>query len=1309
MSALNWGFIQDGGVQESLMHAILYAEDPRTILFGRPGKDAGQDARSADGSVIYQSKYRKDLDLDEAVELALAELEKIKKYRKTDHLNYKHWKDAKKWVLFANFLINSNDVDKWNTKVVTAFDKEGLAADFWDQTKIEGKLAEQPQVRDVFFGCENRVLVGLKEARDLLLKEGHESTFIDGPMFGRESELDCVRSFVASHDKRLLPVFGPGGIGKSRFLYESLVALSQEGWRVLWGLPGSMTTSSQWFRLLNGSQKTCVVLDEPDDPGLLRTVIEQLSTIERRNWRVIFASPTERSDSFRRYRSNLNVANPIHLTALNEANSKKLVNSFLGIQASDAWLHQVYGLSQGNPGWLALIASLAKDGNWKDLPSTTDAIASKYVDDCLTRFSGDSQFQARTLLRWLSLWGNLSTDAGPEIQYLETEGISKSKLIEFLSKFVEAGMVRNWGVGKRIYSVDSVIVRQHLLSEWLLRADDSGVFAVNQNGSDIVDKLLADKLPGVEKIIQSLSNMAISRLNSHETYSFLRPIFTTMIDSAREVTLIEQNHMAELVASLGKADPEHALDVLVAISKNLKEDQVIRDPFWGTQTIKQEKVVSNLSWTLFTLSDHVDDNDLAFRFISEFRNLEILETTHSLSLESGKSPSKLIERLLADPRKSAAFSKPAYDLISSHLTSVAWWPFIGELAKSLLNPVHEWTEWEANWKLRISRQPINPDSHNWNRMVDIRNRFYAALLSDQSAELHRGLWKILSDSHHSLHYTLVEGSVKGEAAVRYLDLLNSDLSECAKILESRQDIDEATHARAMWEWYLQYGHESDLIDSARKCEAIYNGLSEWRVHDFFRFDTDDNLKPETERVTGKLRDAAEPAKFDEFFKEAEQYLALARNGQRDMADQWRIDDLASALADLLPLDLMRDASPLGGFVSSVLSNPESTRTLQYSFAIDVCRIRLRQSKTSGECAASEWLDQLLRISSDKVPLLWGLYSSAHPSWTGLIFDHEIQSILKYLNGFEKQSQFWLLGVMVGTGREELLSLVQEDVHEMRDDPVKLSLHLALFIDSAYRTFLRYEGKPTVALVEWLFNAIGEFKLDGALLDKYELQSMRKMAGFRPTMRQFTDLMQSRVGIERKPISETRFKILPHNFKAGDWCEFIETREDDEKAFHDLCDLALGTNFTALYWMPKYLVQIDPGGANVAHFVRKYLAENRSLEATQLARLGYLASAYATESTAWSEIARPICERTKGMRREDREQVFFGLSRKETGGMWRTRGEVPSQFYSTCDLADRMLREEPTDSPLRPFREWSLKRAQEDLRHEQERVEELGDD
>lgn len=1308
MTALNWGFIENGGMMESLMHAILIAEDYHTNLFGRPGKDAGQDARSGDGSVIYQSKYGDSLKMAGAINLARKELEKIKKYREANHPNYKDWKDAKEWVLFANFSINPNDRNKWESIVLPEFEKVGLTAKYCDKSRIEEKLAKLPEVRDVFFAQENRVLVGLKEAHDLLSNEREDGTALDVQLVGRDDELNRVRCFVDSPDKRLLPVFGPLGIGKSRFLYESLVALSQAGWRVLWGLPGSMAKSSQWFRLLNGSQKTCVALDDQDDPNLLRCVIEQLVTTERRNWRVIFASPTERSDAYQRYKSHQNMEKPICLTALDEPNSKQLVNSCIGSEAPEPWLHQIYNISQGNPGWLTLIASLAKQSRLQDLPSTTDDIASNYVDSCLERFEGESQNQARTLLRWISLWGSLSVESSSEIQDLETEGITRTKRTDYLKKLVETGLVRSRGAANPVYSVASEIVRQHLLSEWLLKKVDDGDFVVNENGKDIVKKLLTGDLPGMQKSVESLSHLAISRLDPQRSHSFLWPIFNAMTASVAQLQLAGQLHMVELVSSLGKADPEQALDVLIEIRKNLNGAQEINDPFWGKRTIKPDSVVTSLSWALFTLSDYIDDDKIASRFLSEFRHLSNLEKDRSLSLESGKSPLKLVERLLVDPSKFDSFSKPAYKMVSQHLTSEDWWPFVGELAKCLLDPVQQSTEWVANWTIRISRKPIDPNSPHWDRLVHVRDLIFKALRDNHSSKLRQYLWKILSDAHHALHYAL--GSVNGVVAERYMERLKTDLSTTAEILKNRQDYDEATHARAMWAWYLQFGQESDLKDSASKCEAIYNGLSEWRVHDFFRFDERDRLEPETERVSKKLREATNAADYDEFFTEAEQYLAAARKGKRDMADQWRIGDLANKLVALLPENLSDASSPLGLFVRSVLSSEQSTRPLAYLFAIDVCLIRLRQTKTSSEHAVNAWLDQLLSISPNKAHLLWDLYSNAHPAWTGDLTEYEFQCILKYLNDLEKYNQFCLLGVVLGAGKEDVLSLVQADVHALRDDPVKLSQYVTAFITSAHLTFLRYKAnqKPSDSLVGWLFDAIGKYNLDGAILGMYEFESLRDLAGFQPAMCQFTNLMKSRVEMEEMSFSDRRFDIIPHDFKAGEWCKFDDHCEEDKIAFRELCSLALGKSFTALYWMPKYLVQIDPSGSNVAAFVEKYLADNPDLESKQIARLGYLASAYPAESTAWAIIARPICETTETtnvMTRSDREHIFFSLSKKESEIYSTTPGEVPSYFIAAHELAERLYREEPPDSPLKSYRRWARNRAKADRQREQENAKE----
>jgi hypothetical protein len=168
MPALNWGLVQDGGVFESLMHAILYILDSDTILFGRLGTDAGQDARSADGTVVYQAKYRQNLNMNGAISLALEELEIIKKYRSPQHDNNVHWRNAQRWVLVANFLTNPYDEMKWKELVVPSFRQAGLEAEYWGIERLEQELHHHSEIEDVFFGGQNRVLVGLKEAHDLL-------------------------------------------------------------------------------------------------------------------------------------------------------------------------------------------------------------------------------------------------------------------------------------------------------------------------------------------------------------------------------------------------------------------------------------------------------------------------------------------------------------------------------------------------------------------------------------------------------------------------------------------------------------------------------------------------------------------------------------------------------------------------------------------------------------------------------------------------------------------------------------------------------------------------------------------------------------------------------------------------------------------------------------------------------------------------------------------------------------------------------------------------------------------------------------
>ncbi|EAQ78806.1 hypothetical protein DSM3645_29931 [Blastopirellula marina DSM 3645] len=1308
---MNWGLIQDGGVLESLMHAILYAENPQTILFGRPGKDAGQDARTADGKIVYQSKYRDGMDMSEAIKVALKELEFITKYREKDHANYQHWEHAERWVLFANLSINPNDDAKWKSEVVPKFAAFGLNAEYWCKSEIEGKLAEKPEVRDVFFEHENRVLVGLKEAHDLIASERIGNDSLDDPMLGRDAELAEVKAFADSNEKRILPVIGPGGIGKSRFLYESLVALSQDGWRVLWGLSGVMAESTQWFRLLNGNQKTCVALDDPEDPRILRAIVEQLSTVERRNWRVIVSCRTDRSGMLRRYQTNSSLDKTIRLSALNESDSKSLINTRLGRQADDAWGHGAFRLTKGVPGWLSLLSELVKQGRLADFPVEVDGVASSYLAACLESV-GDRE-RALTVLRWLSLWGSVVFDGNEnqrdEIELLTQEGIPKSDLGDLLKKLVDTGLVRNWGIGKRLYGVESMLVRQSILSEWLLNETSDGKYSVGAAGKALVSELLSGRVPRIDDIFQTIASLSFSRLDSEDAFTLLQPIFDELAGVATSANLVGQNHIAELVAKLGVADPENALDVLIAIREHLKDVQEIADSFWGNFTFTRNKVLSTLSWTLFNLADRVDDAVVASRFLGEFRELAKLAETGMEPSDPGKSPSQLLHRLLCESRNSEVFAKPAFEMANEKLFQEGSWPFVGRLAKCILEPMRERNEWVGNWTLGVARFALVTGSSDWERLLDLRAKLFEALKLGHHESLHESIWSLLSDSHHSINYALAHYRIIAQDAQNYRDVLREDLTKSKELLEKPLSFGEATRARPMWAWYLDHGKDEVSVALARECEKIYSGLSEWQIHDFFRFDYDERLAFETKRIAGKLLAAADESEVTGFFDEVDRYLRNARGDSEDLADGMQLVALAELLADQFSLDAQNDTSALSSFVRSVLAAGNEAKPREFRFVVSMCRKRLKDLKANGDVDGEKWLTELLAISQSKEKVLYQLYQNAHPDSIGPLTAGEVRCILARKESFMPHERAWLLGVIVGAFDETVASEVFSFLESSEFSLFETSNFLGLFIRSARLAFLRFDRSPTQKLCHSVLEWIISLKLNGGLLGFYDLKAMFESSEYVPDMRTFASLMRSRVELESISTRRDQIEVLPYGFDAKAWCQLDPSSSSDVSAFDDVCRLALGDSFTATYWIPGVLSEIDADGVLVAAFVARYLDESEEPDNLKgLSKLANLASKYAVNSEAWAGIARSVCERARSLPRKDREHLYFCLSSKETGVMTSMPGEVPQYYIEACEEAKRLLEQEPVSSPLLEYRRWALNSAERDLRFEQGRAEEDAD-
>ncbi|MGL6227088.1 MAG: hypothetical protein ACRC10_10755 [Thermoguttaceae bacterium] len=1310
MSEPNWGMINDGGVFESLVHAILFAKEPNTLLFGRPGKDAAQDARSADGTVVYQAKYRQGMTMDDAIKLALDELKKIKTYRQKKHANYRHWKDAKKWVLVANFETNTNDHAKWENQVVPAFGKIGLEANYWDLKTLDGELTQHPEIHDVFFDGENHVLVGLHEAHNLLEHEFIGSDSLDKKLVGREAELEKIKEFVTS-DKRILPVIGVGGIGKSRLLYESLLQLSEEGWQVFWALPESMKQSSKWFHLLNGNQKTCVVIDGADF-SLMKVMLEQLSTNVRKNRKVIISCRTEKADFIRQLQTNQLVANPLNLKPLNEEHTKELLTNYLE-NTDDAWAHSVYQLTKGVPGWICLVAELAKQNKLPKLPETVTMIASLYVNSCLESIS-EIERTAKTILRWLALWGTLKLDSAWKDTAAEIAFLKDFKQIipditnEILEDLVRTGLVKNYGIGKRCYSIQPKIIRQHILSDWLF-SNTNGTYQVNCDGQELVRQLVAGEIYPIDTVLRSLAQLAIIYLDDFTADSFFAPLFNELENVAKSANARGQKRIAELVERIGKAAPERALDVLKMLRENIGEDEKSKSVFWGEQVYTHNDLLDELPWILFCIAEYVSDESTARRVIGEFQEYVKLEDNNTLKAMKkgyGKSPRQLLRRLLCESRNSTTFAEPARKYVSEVIADPSSWPCVGLVCECLLDPLRQSWKWVGSGTLQFS-QCVCPA---WDCASQVRSKIYELLThSEIASELRPKLWQVLANAHGVLlraTFNFIKDVKKREP---FIEIIKNDLEFCVKILTDKtrdMTLKEAEQARDLWENHLRSGNA--FVKLAEKCEEAYAQLAvtKWKLHEFFSFD--DYKDPSAVKRTAKeLKSVSD---YQEFFTAAKEYLDIARKGKKDMADYLKIAALADECIE--PFDpVAENPTPLVQYVQSIVAkdDPQSDNEWAWLFVVDLYQryIATIKRKTNNN-NPTENVNELLNGIKCKNKLLFAIYSNAGPDLLGLLTEDEFEIVLKHKDELESWNFVWLLGVFAVVDAEKVKSLLQEHLgSEKITDLDEKSRLLGGFIRSCDMAVRRYKSKVDVQIVEQIISIITDSKLDGRLLGLHELKYLCEQSGYKMPMTQFCKLIESRIKLDLKDKPYADFVAWPDDFELIKFVTFDATKQEEPEAFNELCSLAVSNvrSFIASYSLPEYIRQFDDTGQYVTEFVKTKMRTAPPPSARETRHLAKLAAIYPENSASWTACASLICEYAQTFSTAERFDIYYALENTSGEAIESAMGEVADHYYRKRDDAKARFEEE-TNSHLKRYRKWALERAKARLRAEQERVEEV---
>jgi DNA-binding transcriptional ArsR family regulator len=323
----------------------------------------------------------------------------------------------------------------------------------WGAAELALQLNEAPHLRNLFFADGSLCTLDFAAEE---LKSAYRS--VGCPAFrGRGAELEAIGSFVADAEARLLKVFGPRHVGKTRLVIE---ALSDRGGLVVWsGTPVAATL--ELFRDLDAEDRDVVLVVDRCDPTAAARLAEYANERRRLKTIVIVAGASTGS--------GLGQARVLNVTPLSEDDSLRLVQEVApGLSFGQvSWIAEVAG---GLPGLLLYASALVREaGVSTEEPSSSVRVRlASLVAESHLRDLDPSLRSALTVVALLPVLG-VAAEAARELDAVsQALGLSGDTVQQHLPALRQAGLVQDRG---RFVEVVPPLLGEHLVSEQLGRLE----------------------------------------------------------------------------------------------------------------------------------------------------------------------------------------------------------------------------------------------------------------------------------------------------------------------------------------------------------------------------------------------------------------------------------------------------------------------------------------------------------------------------------------------------------------------------------------------------------------------------------------------------------------------------------------------------------------------------------------------------------------------------------------------------------------------------------------------------------------------
>lgn len=1331
MSDIKWGLIRSGYTFQDMICSLIRLEDHNARLYVRPGKDYAQDARSGDGRIIYQMKFHQS----EAASLAIADAKKeantIAKYLATFGKSQEIWQGVQKWILVSNVAFGSSEDKRWIDEVKPLFEALGLEASYWQKLEIETRLHKYPDLKQAYFGGETRVFLGIAEAIEQVRSQALEHpNALDAHYQGRETELEQYKNFLLNDLKKILVIHGPGGIGKTRFLLKGAETQAlAEGWQVLWANVETMTTTSSWFMGLIAERPTLLLIDEPDDAKVLKTLVEQISGGRANTWKVAIAvrSPNDLVLKYLQEPRIHQIVEELPLAPLEESAAvafcKELMEfGFLQEKTTDWKLGAATLIAQNydyHPIWMAIaIKLLESKGNLETMPKEVEGLASQYLKEIIKQEQSLHSAQISNLLQWTALFDTVNREDTAVMEWIRVHiGCRNStELNRYFDSLITRKVIFERGAYNRLLKIKPDVLADYILRNWLTYSrPDGSNWEASSEALEIVEevKIMLDsrEASNIQNLLlRSIARFELIQQLSKKPLNLLGRLLNDWYDRVPTMNAHQKLAYFSLLDEISFAHVSEVLSLLRAVLNSASAPETISTIF-GERIITHDDVILALPWIVYDTARCAQTYSEQMKILSVLCDLMIAEhdvatrKAHGLPNDGKRSKDVLPRIIQESPEFLSNFETSAFEKAKELLADISSQGNIDEaqklhldaLVKPLLSIEKEYTLFDRR-TFKIQRWFIKPDLPEWEIRHSLRTTI-KEILSEQKLQPSEAviLWNLLIEAHREMSHATSDRE-------EFRTVLIEDLEWVADFLNSHNlDIQELTAARGIWHWHYQFDQDSQLKEIATQCENLFKNnelfpqyapLVNWKGYEV--------LGQWAIETANKLISLNNHKSIYDFIKNGVKFLGNSDQIYRLFIVAYQLGAKAE------------ESQSVRDFVEETLRL--AVEYPEFQFSTRVCQSWVSTTRHNNSSATITLLGQLLELAktSEKiVQLLQAIYESA---WLINITDPEVAILLEQQEHFlQANSAVDFIGLLGGiffssSSPEKIRKMVETTLEQLKSNQLSYGVSALLkSLNYAMRSWVQNTDQSVdPSLKSWILDQVLRLPDIDALggTNIYYVHDILQLLG-KPDLQWLVSAIEKRIQMFSES-HDSSFRTLPSRERLSEWITPISPEQADDAAIRNLIAKLLSyADFSPKlgYSFPRYLANVDPSGVITADMVVEKLTDPKvKRNPSEVWQWAKFAGYYPEDSKAWRQIANAACSVAIHFDDRHKYSIFHALTNPEPKMGVSRIGEVPSTFEMAAEAAQKRLKN-GTEPALIPFWQWRLLLAEAELNREIERVKE----